>query len=460
MDRWLEQLKGTRAMAAPRRSSCLAQATAIARGTLTAMTVLVATGALAQMPSPRAPLERQAPPGATSESARQILSRVRSSVVQIKGFFGSNTAQAFHGTGFAVARGGIFLTNYHVVAQQVLYPTKYRLEYRTHDGETGPIEVLAIDVRHDLAVVRAQGIAPRPLPLETTVPDKGDRAFAVGFPLDVGLTITEGVSNGRVEDSFDPRIHYSGALNAGMSGGPALNTAAAVIGVNVAGYRFEQLVSFLVPSIHVRALLGRALKPASGGLKGEVAAQMREHAVELIGALDGPFTTQVMSGYALPAKLAHFVDCSASSDPAPERPLQLVRVRCLAKAGLFVEQGLYSGDLRFEHYVLETSKLDAWRFAQRLSKLSVATGGFGQRRYVGPFSCTTGVVKLKGFDASLMTCVRGHRKLGGLYDITARVTSLNESQRGFVSHVDMHGVEFDAGMTFLQRYVEAMEWNP
>jgi hypothetical protein len=36
-------------------------------------------------------------------------------------------------------------------------------------------------------------------------------------------------------------------------------------------------------------------------------------------------------------------------------------------------------------------------------------------------------VKLKGFDASLMTCVRGHRKLDGLYDITARLTSLNES---------------------------------
>ena len=449
-----------RAISARGRGTRGAGAAALVRGVLATIAVLAATGASAQMPSPRAPRDPQAPPGATSESARQILSRVRPSVVQIKGFFGANTAQAFHGTGFAVARGGIFLTNYHVVAQQVLYPAKYRLEYRTHDGRTGRIEVLAIDARHDLAVVRAEGIAPRPLPLQTTVPDKGDRAFAVGFPLDVGLTITEGVSNGRVEDSFDPRIHYSGALNAGMSGGPALNTAGAVIGVNVAGYRFEQLVSFLVPAIHVRALVSRALKPAAGGLKEEVAAQMREHAAELIGALDGPFTTQVMAGYALPAKLAHFIDCSASSDPVPERPLQIVRVRCLAKAGLFVEQGRYSGDLRFEHYVLETGKLDAWRFAHRLSKLSLATGGFGQRRHVGPFSCRTGSVTLRGFEASLMTCVRWHRKLDGLYDITARVASLNESRRGFVSHVDMHGVGFDAGMRFLRRFVEAMEWNP
>ena len=41
-----------------------------------------------------------------SESARDALARARPSVAQIKGFFGSNTAQAFHGTGFAVAPGG------------------------------------------------------------------------------------------------------------------------------------------------------------------------------------------------------------------------------------------------------------------------------------------------------------------------------------------------------------------
>jgi len=456
MGRWI----GGRALTAPGCGLPPAGAAVVASAVLATMAALGAAGALAQAPSPTASVERRAPPAATSESARQILSRVRPSVVQIKGFFGTNTAQAFHGTGFAVARGGILLTNYHVVAQQVIYPTKYRLEYRTHDGRTGRIDVLAIDVRHDLAVVRAEGIAPRPLPLETAVPDKGDRAYSIGFPLDVGLTITAGVSNGRVEDSFDPRIHYSGAINAGMSGGPALNAAGAVIGVNVSGYRFEQLVSFLVPAIHVRALVERALKPAPGGLKAEVAAQMRLHAVELIGALDGPLTTQIMSGYALPAKLSHFIDCGASSDPAPEQPLQIVRVRCFAKAGLYVEQGFYSGDLRFEHFVLETGRLDAWRFANRMSKLSLASGAFGRRRYVGPFSCSTGVVKLKGFDVSLMTCVRSHRKLEGLYDITARVTSLNESRRGFVSHVDLHGVEFDAGMGFLQRYVQAMEWNP
>src|SRR4030095_16715580 len=114
----------------------------------------------------------------------------------------------------------------------------------------------------DLAVVRTEGHEAPPLALDTTTPPKGVRAWSIGYPLDVGLTITEGVSNGRVEDSFDPRIHYSGAINAGMSGGPALNAAGQVIGINVSAYRSQQLVSFLVPAAHAEALIERARPPA------------------------------------------------------------------------------------------------------------------------------------------------------------------------------------------------------
>jgi len=74
------------------------------------------------------------------------------------------------------------MTNYHVVAEQVNHPEKYRLEYRTVDGATGKVAVLALDVLHDLAVVRAEGYAPAPLKLEAGTPVKGDRTYSVGFP--------------------------------------------------------------------------------------------------------------------------------------------------------------------------------------------------------------------------------------------------------------------------------------
>ena len=401
------------------------------------------------------------PAEALSESARDILARTRPSVLQIKGFFGNNSAQEFHGTGFAVAPGGVLLTNYHVVAQEVMYPEKYRLEYRSPEGKTGKVAVLAIDVRHDLAVVRAEGYEAPPLPLAEGTPARGIRAYSVGFPLDVGLTITQGVSNGKVEDSFEARIHYSGAINGGMSGGPALNANGQVIGVNVSGYRGEQSVAFLVPAEHARPLIERALKAPlnMADAKKEVGAQLQAHAKALLDALPGPFATQSAGGYALPGKLSAFMDCNAAGDPASDQPVQTERFACGAKAGLHVQENLRSGEVEYQHFLLTTDKLDAWRFAHRLGRLSTYVGGSGSREHVGPYACKDRTVKLKGFDADLLVCSRSYRKFEGLYDLTVRVVSLNQPRRGFVSRLYLTGVDFDAGMAFVKRYVEAMQWQ-
>jgi serine protease Do len=401
-----------------------------------------------------------------SENARDTLKRARPSVIQIKGFFGTNTAQAFHGTGFAVADGGVFMTNYHVVSEHVQDPARYRLEYRTAEGKTGAITVLAVDVRHDLAVVSATGHAPPPLTLQGAPPVKGERAYSIGFPLDVGLTITEGVSNGRVDESFQARIHYSGAVNGGMSGGPALNSAGEVIGINVSGYMFQQLVSFLVPAEHAVALRARALAAKTDApelkaeLKKDILVQLKAHAGELLGALSGPVTTQVSSGYKLPDKLAPFMECNAAGDPTPDQPVRTTRINCGAKAGLYLQRDLQSGDLKYGHIIMSTDKLGAWRFAHRFSAANNVSGERGVPRHVGPLSCQDRIVQLKGFDANLLVCVRSYRKLEGLYDFTVRVTSLNGATQGFVSHLDMFGLEFDPGMAFIKRYVDAMEWTP
>jgi len=398
-------------------------------------------------------------PSASSENARDVMDRVRPSVVQIEGFFGSNTAKAFHGTGFAVSPDGEFITNYHVVAEHVQAPDKFRLEYRTTEGKTGKLTVLAVDVRHDLSLVRADGFTPPPLKLSGDEPAKGERAYSIGFPLNVGLTITEGVSNGKVAESFETRLHYSGAINAGMSGGPALNAAGDVIGINVSGYLFQQLVSFLVPAERAIALRDKAhgRTPDIAEIKKDVTLQLHEHSQALLGALEGEIPLETTSGYGLPAKIAPFFECNATGDPTPNQPVELVHIVCQANAGLHLQQGFASGDITYRHILLATSKLDSWRFANRLSSLTLSTGRYGQPRFVGPFSCKSETIALKGFDANTVICVRSYRKFDGLYDFTVRVSSLDGTRRGFASHLDMSGLEFEPGMKFIRRYIEAME---
>ena len=187
-----------------------------------------------------------------SGEAQIRLDAARSSVVQIRGFFERSASSAFHGSGFAVDDGRKIMTNYHVVAQAVLYPRQYRLEYLASDGQQGLLRILAIDVRHDLAVVAADDLELPPLKLRSEIPAQGERAWSIGFPLDLGLTITEGVANGLVENSIEQRIHYTGAINSGMSGGPALDTRGRVYGVNVSVVTDRQLVGFVVPAKHIR----------------------------------------------------------------------------------------------------------------------------------------------------------------------------------------------------------------
>ena len=60
--------------------------------------------------------------GPVSAAARRMLDRVRDSVFQIRGFYGTNRSEAFHGSAFAIAPGGILITNYHVIARAALFP--------------------------------------------------------------------------------------------------------------------------------------------------------------------------------------------------------------------------------------------------------------------------------------------------------------------------------------------------
>ena len=45
-------------------------------------------------------------------------------------------------------------------------------------------------------------------------------------------------------------------------------------------------------------------------------------------------------------------------DSLTDQPVQITRVNCAAKAGLYVQEGLYTGDLRFSHFVMTSDKLD------------------------------------------------------------------------------------------------------
>jgi serine protease Do len=413
-------------------------------------------------PDPEAAAELELASQPVSNAARIRLERARDSVVQIRGFFRESRSDAFHGTGFAASADGLIVTNYHVVSDAILYPKQYRLEYLTPDGRSGPLQIYAIDVEHDLAVVKSSdNFKPPPLKSRVQIPNKGERAYSIGFPLDLGLTITEGVANGLVENTLEQRIHYSGAMNGGMSGGPALDSSGAVYGVNVSVFSGRQSVSFVVPAKHIAPLLARATHPLKPGTARElVASQLLLHQNAVFASIPQELATQTSSGYVLPAKIASSVECNSDGNADPSKPVRLEAISCGARVGVFVERDLDVGDFRFQHRILESDKLTPLQFSERVNRIAAARILSGSRNHVAAFTCDDALVALNGFDARVTTCVRQYRMFASLYDFAITIVSVNQPRRAVVSNLELRGVAFQPGMDFLRQFLGAMQWNP
>jgi S1-C subfamily serine protease len=165
------------------------------------------------------------------------------------------------GSGFFIHPSGYILTNHHVIRDAT------DIFVQTSTGEDYGVTVLAEDPVYDLALlkVRAGGVEFAALPIgRSELMDVGEMVIAVGNPLGLGHTVTQGIISqtgrnlARVEVEGGRQIDYlqtDTAINPGSSGGPLITLTGAWIGVNTAGYTQAQGISFAVPSRQAREFL-------------------------------------------------------------------------------------------------------------------------------------------------------------------------------------------------------------
>jgi serine protease Do len=400
-----------------------------------------------------------------SDEAQVRLDAARDAVVQIRAFFDRSESSASHGSGFAVGDGRRIVTNYHVVAQAVLYPRQYRLEYLASDGRTGPLHVLAIDVRNDLAIVAADDLELPTVRLRTEIPAQGERAWSIGFPLNLGLTITEGVANGLVENSIEQRIHYTGAINAGMSGGPALDRRGRAYGVNVSVVTERQLVGFVVPAMHIPALLARAREPLEQSfsalqLRQLVTAQVLAYESAVLEARPDEDATQSVRGYVLPTEISPHLECSMVDERGRHPHIRVENVSCRIPSRILAQPGVHVAGLSVQHRIVRSVDLHPLQFERQVNQLAASTRRAGASAHVAPFACHDGLVSLDGFDARISTCVRQYRLFADLYDFDVTVVGIDDPSQALVSRLALQGVAFDSGERILRRYLGALQWKP
>ena len=198
---------------------------------------------------------------ASAESeARSVFDQAAASVYQILIIEAESGNKSAIGSGFQLADSDLVATNFHVVSDALHKPEKYRIEYLDTTGKRGVATLVDFDVVHDLALLRRDTAAIGGLSFSMSEINKGDSVYSLGNPYDLGQTIIPGTYNGLLERSFYQKLLFSGSLNPGMSGGPSLNEAGEIIGVNVATSGNQ--ISFLVPAKYLVALKDQAMARA------------------------------------------------------------------------------------------------------------------------------------------------------------------------------------------------------
>ena len=151
----------------------------------------------------------------------QLVGRTLPSIVQIR-------TPAGKGSGFLLDSSGLIVTNQHVVG------SAFSVKVGLYDGSTRTGRVLRRDAIADAALVKLEGdisdISGLPI-CHTDEVRVGQSVVAIGNPLSLSNTVTQGIVSGFRHNPSRRLIQTDTAVNPGNSGGPLLNREGTVIGI-------------------------------------------------------------------------------------------------------------------------------------------------------------------------------------------------------------------------------------
>jgi hypothetical protein len=185
-----------------------------------------------------------------SQSAKEVAKNCLPSTVSL--VMEDNYKQPISlGSGFIIGQGKI-VTNLHVIEG-----AKYGYVFVNGSSTKHKIQgYFAVDKKNDLAILSIPTLIGKSIPLSTsTVPEIGEKIYAIGNPKGLSGTISEGIVSGIRTLENKSLIQITAPISPGSSGGPVINNSGQVIGIAVGTLTSGQNLNFAIPTSSLKALL-------------------------------------------------------------------------------------------------------------------------------------------------------------------------------------------------------------
>ena len=163
------------------------------------------------------------------------------------------------GSGFFINENGYLITNYHVIEKETkIEVTVFRKAKNGFEREKfKKVKIEAINPFIDLALLKIEDLGDTKVKFaylgDIDSIKVGEKVFAIGNPLGLERTVTDGVISTR-NRAFEGLIYIqtNADINPGNSGGPLFNLAGEVVGVTNMGYIFFGGLGFAIPVDYVK----------------------------------------------------------------------------------------------------------------------------------------------------------------------------------------------------------------
>ncbi len=404
---------------------------------------------------------------AWAQDATALFSEYSNRIHQVRIIDRLSGKQAGLGSGFLINAEGLLVTNYHVVSEYTDHPERYDVEFVRLDGEKGPLSLVKVDVVNDLALLRLDQAPGYFIELATTLPAHGESIYSIGNPHDLGWTVVPGTYNGITAHSLYERIHFSGSVNPGMSGGPVLNQAGQVIGVNVATAGNQ--LSFLVPLNRLNEFIAQPSPEAIEleSLDTAIATQLKANQAEVIGHLvNSAWETADFGDALVPGDMAPYLSCWGFSDDDPEIRYSHSATTCNSEEQIYLSHDFGTGNVAYQFNWLETNELNTMQFYNLYQeKISNAyPDNDAEKEDVTEFECHDDFIRSQSLSNKLVVtkaayCVREYKRYRGLYDVLFLAASAHATKRALISHFTIAGVDQALAQKFLRKFIASVQWK-